>query len=169
MTTVSQIELPIIQGNGRHVPTPAEAQARTWQRLYPQFRTPSQSLGQRKAMGCVSLEITQRCNLDCTLCYLSDMSENTLDIPMAEVKRRVDEILYNYGPNTPVQISGGDPTLRKEDELIEIVRYCSSLSLQPALLTNGIKASRELLKKLAVAGLRDVAFHVDMTQSAKCS
>jgi len=170
MDNVSEVVLPIIQGNngnGHHVPTAAEAQARTWQRLYPQFRTPSQSLGQRKAIGCVSLEITQRCNLDCTLCYLSEMSENTLDIPMEEVKRRVDEILYNYGPSTPVQISGGDPTLRKEDELIEIVRYASERRLQPALLTNGIKATRELLQKLAAAGLRDVAFHVDMTQNLR--
>jgi hypothetical protein len=171
MAVASQIELPVIQGsgngNGRHAPTPAEAQAKTWQRLYPKFRTDNQSLGQRKAIGCVSLEITQRCNLDCTLCYLSEMSENTLDIPMEEVKRRIDEILLNYGPNTPVQISGGDPTLRKEDELIEIVRYASERGLQPALLTNGIKATRELLQKLAAVGLRDVAFHVDMTQNLR--
>ncbi len=171
MAVASQIELPVLQrngnGNGRHVPTPAEAQARTWQRLYPKFRTDNQSLGQRKAIGCVSLEITQRCNLDCTLCYLSEMSENTLDIPMEEVKRRIDEILLNYGPNTPVQISGGDPTLRKEDELIEIVRYAAECGLEPALLTNGIKATRELLQKLAAAGLRDVAFHVDMTQNLR--
>lgn len=161
--------LPILQpnGNGRRVPTPKEAQARTWEKLHPKFRTPNQSLGQRKAMGCVSLEITQRCNLDCTLCYLSEMSESTLDIPLEEVKRRIDEILYNYGPNTPVQISGGDPTLRKEDELIEIVRYASKRHLQPNLLTNGIKATRELLQKLAAVGLRDVAFHVDMTQNLK--
>lgn len=26
-------------------------------------------------MGWVTLEITQRCNLDCTLCYLSENSE----------------------------------------------------------------------------------------------
>jgi len=152
--------------NGK-IPTSKEAFARTWERLYPKFRTPSQSLGQRKAIGCVSLEITQRCNLDCTLCYLSEMSESTLDIPLEEVKRRLDEILYHYGRNTPVQISGGDPTLRKEDELIEIVRYAAERGLQPALLTNGIKATRELLQKLAAAGLRDVAFHVDMTQNLK--
>jgi hypothetical protein len=161
--------LPVLQdpGNGRRVPTSKEAYAKTWERLYPQFRTPSQSLGQRKAIGCVALEITQRCNLDCTLCYLSEMSESTLDIPLEEVKRRIDEILYEYGPSTPVQVTGGDPTLRKEDELIEIVRYASERGLHPALLTNGIKATRALLQKLAAAGLRDVAFHVDMTQNLR--
>ncbi len=169
MTDQAVRVLPVLQehGNGRHVPTPKEAQAKTWERLSPKFRTPSQSLGQRKAIGCVAVEITQRCNLDCTLCYLSEMSESTLDIPMEEVKRRIDEILYIYGPNSPVQITGGDPTLRQEDELIEIVRYASSRTLQPALLTNGIKATRALLQKLAAAGLRDVAFHVDMTQQLR--
>ena len=37
--------------------------------------TPSQVAGRNFAMGCVSLEVTQRCNLDCSLCYLSDMAE----------------------------------------------------------------------------------------------
>ena len=33
-----------------------------------------------------------------------------------------------------------------------------------SLLTNGIKASRDLLDELAAVGLTDVAFHVDTTQ-----
>ena len=33
---------------------------------------PGQTAGRRWGVACVSLEITQRCNLDCTLCYLSD-------------------------------------------------------------------------------------------------
>ena len=32
---------------------------------------PHQTAGRRWPVACVSLEITQRCNLDCTLCYLS--------------------------------------------------------------------------------------------------
>jgi uncharacterized radical SAM superfamily Fe-S cluster-containing enzyme len=162
--------LPVLEINRRDfstMPTMQECKAKTWQRVSPEFRTPNQSLGQRIAIGCVSLEITQRCNLDCTLCYLSDMSEKTLDVPMEELKRRVEEIRYHYGPSTGVQVSGGDPTLRKEEELIEIVRYISELGMQPALLTNGIKATRELLTKLAAAGLMDVAFHVDMTQQLR--
>ena len=51
---------------------------------------PNQVLGRRTPIGCVALEITQRCNLDCTLCYLSEHSESTKDIPMEEVFRRVD-------------------------------------------------------------------------------
>ena len=153
--------------NGNRMPTSAECKSKTWGRLSPHLRTPNQWLGRRKAIGCVSLEVTQRCNLDCELCYLSEMSESTLDVPLEEIKRRVDEIAFNYGPGTAVQVSGGDPTLRKEDELIEIVEYITSKDMQPALLTNGIKATRELLTKLVGAGLTDVAFHVDLTMKLR--
>lgn len=126
--------------------------------------SPNQVLGRTRAIGCVAVEITQRCNLDCTLCYLSEHSEDVDDIPIELVFQRLDEIHAQYGKGTNVQITGGDPTLRKHYELIEIVAYCSSLGMHPALFTNGIAASRKLLKQLAAVGLKEVALHVDMTQ-----
>ena len=128
---------------------------------------PLQSMGRRWAIGCVALEITQRCNLDCTLCYLSDHSEAVKDLPLAEILRRVDAIAHQYGPNTEVQITGGDPTLRDRAELVAIVRHVRAQGLLPNLFTNGIKATRDLLTELAAAGLADVAFHVDTTQERK--
>ena len=125
---------------------------------------PHQVLGRAISIGCVAVEITQRCNLDCSLCYLSENSEHVVDIPLEEVFRRLDEVLKTYGPYTNVQITGGDPTLRKHHELVQIVRYAANLKLFPALFTNGIAASRELLSRLAAVGLKDVAFHVDTTQ-----
>jgi len=129
--------------------------------------TESQLMGRRWPIGCVALEITQRCNLDCTACYLSEHSEAVKDIPLEELFRRIDLIFDHYGPNTNVQVTGGDPTLRKRDELVAIVRRLSQKSMRPALLTNGIRAKRELLVELAKAGLVDVAFHVDITQGRK--
>ena len=128
---------------------------------------PSQIAGRRWAMGCVSLEITQRCNLDCTLCYLSEHSEAVRDVPLAEVFRRIDMIEAHYGKNTDVQVSGGDPTLRKRDELIQIVQRITDKGMRASLFTNGILATRELLSDLCAVGLVDVAFHVDMTQQRK--
>ncbi len=125
---------------------------------------PNQLLGRSQTIGCVAVEITQRCNLDCTLCYLSEHSQQVRDLPLAEVYRRLDAVVSHYGPGTHVQITGGDPTLRKHRELLQIVRYADSIGLYPALFTNGIAANRTLLEKLAAAGLRDIAFHVDTTQ-----
>lgn len=128
---------------------------------------PWQNMGRRWAIGCVSLEITQRCNLDCTLCYLSESSEAIKDVPLQELYRRVDDILAHYGPNTDVQISGGDPTLRKREELMAITRYVHRKGMRSTLFTNGILAKRDLLEELIENGLTDVAFHVDMTQERK--
>lgn len=128
---------------------------------------PWQTMGRRWGMGCVALEITQRCNLDCALCYLSESSEAVHDIPLAEVLRRLDAIRDQYGAHTDVQITGGDPTLRDRAELVAIVRHAARIGLRPALFTNGIRATRDLLAELAAAGLVDVAFHVDMSQGRR--
>ena len=125
---------------------------------------PQQMAGRRWPVACVSLEITQRCNLDCTLCYLSESAEAVRDFPIDEIFRRIDLIVQHYGPGTDVQVSGGEPTLRRRDELVAIVRRIADRGLRPCLLTNGIKASRSLLTELSEAGLTDVAFHVDTTQ-----
>lgn len=129
-----------------------------------EFNRSNQFLGLRSPIGCVSLEISQRCNLDCTLCYLSENSQSVLDLPLPELFRRLEEIRATFGVNTNVQISGGEPTLRKRAELVQLVRYARRLGLNTALFTNGIACSRELLIELSENGLSDVAFHVDMTQ-----
>jgi molybdenum cofactor biosynthesis enzyme MoaA len=128
---------------------------------------PNQLLGRRWPIGCVALEITQRCNLDCAACYLSEHSEAVKDTPLEELFRRIDLIYEHYGPHTNVQVTGGDPTLRKREELVAIVRRISGKGMRPALFTNGIRAKRELLAELATAGLVDVAFHVDTTQGRR--
>lgn len=129
--------------------------------------SPNQILGRSHTIGCVAVEITQRCNLDCTLCYLSEHSQSVRDLPLTEVYRRLDAVVNHYGKRTNVQITGGDPTLRKHSQLLQIVRYAARIGLYPALFTNGIAATRPLLEKLARAGLRDIAFHVDTTQRRK--
>ena len=106
---------------------------------------PNQMAGRRWPVACVSLEITQRCNLDCTLCYLSDSSEAVRDFPLEEVFRRIDIIHDHFGPGTDVQVSGGEPTLRRRDELVAIVRRLRQRGLRASLFTNGIKATRGLL------------------------
>ncbi|SLN41997.1 molybdenum cofactor biosynthesis protein A [Roseovarius albus] len=126
-----------------------------------------QLAGRTFPIACVALEITQRCNLDCTLCYLSDLAETVRDVPLFELKRRIKMIHDHYGDYTNVQITGGDPTLRTIPDLEEIVREIKAHNMRSALFTNGIKANRHMLERMAAAGLDDVAFHVDVTQERK--
>ncbi|MBF6989465.1 radical SAM protein [Cupriavidus sp. IK-TO18] len=149
-------------------PSPADALARARAVMAKQgLAQPNQQMGQRWPIGCVALEITQRCNLDCTLCYLSENSEAVKDIPLDQVMARVESIFNAYGINTDVQVTGGEPTLRKRDELLAIVRRIHALGMRATLMTNGIRATRALLGELAAAGLADVAFHVDTTQQRR--
>ncbi len=145
-----------------------EAIARTRTRVeVAKVWAPNQVLGRRYSIGCVALEITQRCNLDCTLCYLSEMSESTKDIPMSEIYRRIERIKNHFGPGTDIQITGGDPTLRKRSELMEIIRRVREMGMRPTLMTNGIAATRDLIQEMISNGLNDIAFHVDLTQERK--
>ncbi len=153
--------VPVAESENR-----AQALGATRLRMGEHFRD-NQVLGRRNAIGCVALEITQRCNLDCTLCYLSENSERVKDLPLPEVFRRIDAIQAQFGAPTSVQITGGDPTLRERSELVAIVRRVRDRGMLPTLMTNGIKATRDLLQELSRAGLNDVAFHVDVTQERK--
>lgn len=126
-----------------------------------------QQLGTRLSIGCVALEITQRCNLDCTCCYLSEHSEAVKDLPLEEIFKRIDMIHQHYGEGTSVQVTGGDPTLRDFSDLQSIIARLASKGLRPTLFTNGIRATRPYLRRLAEAGLADVAFHVDLTQERR--
>ncbi len=149
-------------------PSPAHSMAAARRVMQSQgLWSDNQQMGLRWPIGCVALEITQRCNLDCTLCYLSEYSEAVHDIPLQDVFRRIDDIHRYYGDNTDIQVTGGDPTLRDRGELISIIRYIRDLNMRSTLMTNGIRASRALLCELAQAGLNDVAFHVDTTQQRK--
>ncbi|WP_170425786.1 radical SAM protein [Ruegeria arenilitoris] len=126
-----------------------------------------QTAGRFYPIACVALEVTQRCNLDCTLCYLSDRAEMTYDPPLSVLFARLATIHSHYGPGVSVQLTGGDPTLRKVEDLETLCREIKRLGMRSCLMTNGIRASRAFLIRLAAAGLDDVAFHVDMTQERK--
>ena len=128
---------------------------------------PGQTAGRLLPMACVSLEITQRCNLDCSLCYLSDRAEAAKDVPLSILFERIEMVHSHYGAGTSIQISGGDPTLRSVDDLEAICRHIRALGMRSCLMTNGIKATRKMLSRLAKAGLDDLALHVDLTQERK--
>ena len=128
---------------------------------------PGQTAGRFHPGACAALEITQRCNLDCSLCYLSEAAELSHDPPLSILFDRIDMFASHLGPGANIQITGGDPTLRSADDLEALVRRIRARGMNACLMTNGIRAKRPLLARLAKAGLRDVAFHVDLTEERK--
>jgi hypothetical protein len=107
------------------------------------------------------VEVTNRCNMDCPVCF-SDANNPAHDVPMAEVRRRLERLLAVTGQPIPIQISGGEPTVRKD--LPEIVGLARSLGYRNVeLITNGIRIAQDpdLLLELRERGLTAVYLQFD--------
>lgn len=112
------------------------------------------------------VEITNRCNMDCPVCF-SDANHPAHDVPFAEVCRRLERLLAVTQTPIPIQISGGEPTVHRD--LPAIVAHARRLGYRNVeLITNGIRASQrpELLRELARAGLTAVYLQFDGLRAA---
>ena len=107
------------------------------------------------------VEITNRCNMDCPVCF-SDANHPAHDVPLAEVRHRLERLLAVTRTPVPIQISGGEPTVHRE--LPAIVATARALGYRNIeLITNGIRISQRpaLLDELAALGLTAVYLQFD--------
>jgi hypothetical protein len=110
---------------------------------------------------CVLLEVTQRCNLNCSFCFASSGGEDK-DPPLGKIREWL-EILAEAGKPF-IHISGGEPTVR--EDLPEIIRMAAEMGFPYIQLnTNGIRLSQEpgYAEKLREAGLSSVFMQFDGT------
>jgi 7,8-dihydro-6-hydroxymethylpterin dimethyltransferase len=107
------------------------------------------------------IEVTNRCNMDCPVCF-SDANHPSHDVPFSQIRHRMERLLEVTGTPIPIQISGGEPTVRKD--LPEIVALGKSLGYRNIeLITNGIKIHQRppLLAELKDKGLTAVYLQFD--------
>ena len=120
-----------------------------------------QFLPERPAPVMAMLEVTNRCNMACPVCF-SDANHPSHDVPYAEIRQRLERLLTVTGTPIPLQISGGEPTVRKD--LPQIVSLARSLGYRHIeLITNGLKISQqpELLADVQARGLTAVYLQFD--------
>ena len=69
----------------------------------------------------VEIELTERCNLRCPVCFMSAEAARAYshEPDLADLERIYDTIMAKTGPQTSIQLTGGEPTVR--DDLAEIV------------------------------------------------
>ena len=106
------------------------------------------------------LEITNRCNMSCPLCF-TDARHHGPDVGLDEIQKRLDDLLEVAGP-IPLQISGGEPTLHPH--LAEIVAQARRRGFgNIELVTNGvvISANPDYLGTLVDHGLTAVYLQFD--------
>ena len=110
----------------------------------------------RQHSCCVLLEVTQRCNLRCPVCFAGAGAQGA-DPTLADIDSWLDR-LRAHGGTVNIQLSGGEPTLR--DDLPEIVHRTRARGFEFVQVnTNGIRLAKEAgyAQALAQAGL-DCAF-----------
>lgn len=110
----------------------------------------------------VTFEVTHRCNLRCKTCWFwgehgkyskgGKFEEMSLD----EIKSFLDSI-SSFKPY--LLLTGGEPLLYPEIE--KIIKYASSKGIFVGLITNGMLATKEKLKKIIEAGLNFITVSID--------
>ena len=110
---------------------------------------------------CMLLELTNRCNLHCPVCFACAGEQEPYDLSMEEIEKQYDFLMSHGGPFN-IQLSGGEPTMR--DDLPEIIRLGLSKGFTFFQLnTNGIRLAQDTSypKALKEAGLNTVFLQFD--------
>jgi len=113
---------------------------------------------------CVLLEVTQRCNLGCPVCFAASEVGAGQDPSLAQI-RHWYQILLDCGGPYNIQLSGGEPTLR--DDLPEIIAMGREMGFTFFQLnTNGLRLATDpgYVKCLKDAGLSTVFLQFDGTE-----
>lgn len=88
------------------------------------------------------VEITDRCNLTCPICYAESSPTHGRHRTLAEVERMLDIIVENEGEPDVVQISGGEPTIHPQ--LFEILDAAKRRPIKHLMLnTNGLRIAND--------------------------
>src|SRR5256712_3735857 len=97
----------------------------------------------------VSWNLTQRCNLECSHCYMSAFAgaDTRGELSTDECRRVMDEIAL-VNPNVFLILTGGEPLLRKD--LWDLAAYAAEKRFTTVLGTNGV-----LLREREAAYMRE--------------
>lgn len=113
------------------------------------------------------IEITNRCNLRCPVCFADAGGEQSAAEPsLQRIAELYERVLAGSGPSN-IQLSGGEPTMREDlPEIIALGRAKGLSFIQ--LNTNGLKLAADPLyaQSLRQAGLASVFLQFDGLSSA---
>ena len=109
----------------------------------------------------VLLEVTDRCNLQCAVCFADAGQRETEDPSPEKISKLLERAMAAAGPCN-LQLSGGEPTLR--DDLPEIVAAARRIGFSFIQLnTNGLRlaSDKSYAQRLQAAGLSSVFLQFD--------
>ena len=111
----------------------------------------------------ISWNITLRCPLKCSHCYV-DAGEQEIEgvLSTEEAFGVIDQICETGKP--VVVLSGGEPLLR--EDIFAIARYGTEKGLRMVMGTSGYLIDHDIAGKLSDAGIRAVAISLDSQDAA---
>jgi len=118
----------------------------------------------RKPAGLAIIEVTERCNLTCPMCYAYS-SPSERDYSLEEIEMRLDQLIAVEGKGISLQISGGEPSVRKDLDVIAAMVKRKGFG-QLEMVSNGIRLAREpgFAQKLVEWGFTSVYLQFDSTR-----
>ena len=109
----------------------------------------------------MSWNITRKCNLKCSHCYINATTkELTNELTTSEGKNLIDQICEVSRPL--LILSGGEPLLR--DDVFELIKYGVSKGLKMGVGSNGSLIDRKVANKLKKAGTTTVSISLDSSK-----
>jgi uncharacterized radical SAM superfamily Fe-S cluster-containing enzyme len=109
----------------------------------------------------VLLEVTNRCNLRCPVCFADSGRGEAGDPSLEKITWLLERAMAAVGPSN-LQLSGGEPTLRDNlPEIVEVARRIGYSFIQ--INTNGLRlaSDKEYVRRLQAAGLSSVFLQFD--------
>jgi len=102
--------------------------------------------------SCLSIvEITDRCNLSCPICYAMSSPHYGRHRSLEEIERMFDIIVENEGKPDVVQISGGEPTLHPD--FFDVLDLAKKEPIKHLMVnTNGIRIAKDFEFAQRLAG-----------------
>jgi len=98
--------------------------------------------------------VTQRCNLNCTHCYVN---QDPNELSYEEACNVIDQL--SEAKNFILVFFGGEPLLR--EDIFDLMRYASKKHINVALASNGTLINTEMAKKLKDIGVGYVQISID--------
>jgi hypothetical protein len=114
----------------------------------------------------VLLEVTRRCNLNCSVCFAESRPQEAPDPDLSEI-RNWYRTAWNLAPGSNIQLSGGEPTVREDlPDIVAAGREAGFGFVQ--LNTNGLRLAGDggYVRALKDAGLASVFMQFDGTDDA---
>ena len=103
----------------------------------------------------VMLELTYRCNLACSFCYLRHCGR--LNGAGAELATgQLKKIIKRFKPGTDFYLTGGEPLLRSD--IAEIAAFIKKSGSRFGIITNGTLLRGEMMRKVAALSPEYVMF-----------